>query len=107
VEPVVMVLLPIAVHVDPSAEEYPLSVLPLRTTRIHCGAPAVVPITKVLAPPAVLRDWKTVPFRDVTVAIAYAALAVRSPRIMTAAFVQASLFSTVATRATISPSPSS
>lgn len=44
-------LLPICVHVEPSAERYAVNVLPERVSRTHTGAVPLPPLTSVDEPP--------------------------------------------------------
>src|SRR4029450_1356634 len=102
---IAMVSEPTVVHDAPSVETDPVSVDPVRTIRTQYGATTRGPAVQVLAPPTAVRRWKAAPFPGVITIIAWRAASERPSRIMTPAFAQGSVFWTLATRATIVPSP--
>src|SRR5579885_2662181 len=63
--PSAIVSLPTSVHVLPSADTYPVTVLPLRTSRTQYGTVAAGPAVCVVCPPATVRRWNAVPFPGV------------------------------------------
>ena len=103
----VSVSLPTSDHVVPSDDWYADSVAPLRVSFTQYGAVTISPAVLVVVPPATRRRWKLFPFAGVTIIIAWADPAVRSPRIITPALTHALLDCTEATRAMIVPSPAS
>ena len=78
---------------------------PARTVELEYGAVSRAPAVLVDVPPATRRRWKLFPFPGVTIIMACCDPGVRSARIITPALTHAFVYCTVATRATISPSP--
>ena len=77
----------------------------MRSRRTQYGAALAAPIVLVLDPLAERRRWNASPLLYDTSMNACGDPGSRVPRIMTPAFVHAFVFCTVATRATIDPSP--
>jgi hypothetical protein len=102
---IAMVSLPIRVQLIPVVDRYAENFEPCRTNRTQYGAVPVPPEVIVLDPPVVTRRWNAKPFPGVTLANAFRDVAVNVSRIMTPALAQELVFWSVATRATISPSP--
>ena len=92
------------VQAVPSGEYDAVMLLPLRTSFTHFGAP---PATAkfVVVPPDVLRHCNAMPLPGVTNTDAWGEEGSAVARIMTPVFTHAFRFCTVATRATIVPSP--
>src|SRR5258705_13770449 len=107
VTPTATVSLPIKVQLTPSAKTYALNNVPLRTSFTQRGGPVAPPEVYVVPPPAPVRRSKATPLLGVTSTVACRAPGVRLSRIITPAFAQGSVFCTLATRATICPSPAS
>src|SRR6185369_14753119 len=97
--------LPTCVQVEPSADVKPVNVLPERTRRTQIGATPELLVLLVVRPSWV-RVWNTTPLDGVTRTATLAEPAERSCRIITPPFAEACVFSRLATRATISTSPS-
>src|SRR5687768_8159948 len=98
-------VVPTVVHVTPSTDSHAVSVSPVRRNRTQYGAVTTLPAVLVLSPPAATRRWNLFPLPGVTIMIPCGASGERLSRIITPALTQAWTASTVATRATISPSP--
>ena len=95
---------PTTVQLLPSADVEAVMMLPARASFTQRGgAPATAVL--VVCAPALARRWNVIPLDGVTNSAALAESAAPSLRIITPALVQAFTFSTVATRATIAPSP--
>src|SRR3954447_8006710 len=103
----VIVSVATSTHVVPSDDWYADNVAPLRVTLTQYGAVTINPAVLVVVPPATRRRWKLFPFAGVTIIVAWADPAVRSPRIITPALTHAFVDWTEATRATMVPSPAS
>src|SRR5438552_11656377 len=96
---------PTVVQVTPSVDRLAVKLLPVRTRRSQYGAAG--PATKVplVLPPFCVRRRKTMPLLGEITTEASLALALSEARTMTPALAQPSVFWTLATRATIEPSP--
>src|SRR5436190_8887587 len=102
----VTVTVPMAVHAAPSDEYDAATLLPARTSRTNLGG---TPATAVLllTPPLALRHCIAIPLPGVTNTDACGEPASVVARIMTPALVHTLTFCTLATRATMVPSPDS
>src|SRR3954462_5384179 len=107
VAPIVSVWLPSYFHAVPSLDSYPVITLPVRTTLIQRGAVLAEPAVPAAVPLMLLRHWNWTPLAADTSIEANAEPGSSVLRIITSAFVHRATFRTVATRATICPSPSS
>ena len=79
--------------------------LPTRSSRTQYGAAPLAPVVLTLAPPVAGRRWNASPLLNDTSMNACAAPGSTLSRIITPAFVHMLMFCTVATRATMLPSP--
>ncbi len=96
-----IVVLPTVVHVEPSADMKPVTVVPERTSLSQTGAARVAPASHDVCPPLVDRVMNSMLPLGSTSRITCADPAVRSPRNITPAFALAFVFWMLVTRATI------
>ena len=99
-----IVVEPTGVHVEPSADIDPVTVVPLRVSFSHTGAAWTAPASQLVLPPLVERvmnSMSPVGRRSSTTCCELAATDVRN---MTPAFANELVFCTLTTRATIEPS---
>jgi len=100
-----IVVEPTCVHVEPSADTDPVTVVPLRVSFSHTGAAWTAPANQLVLPPLVERvmnSMSPVGRRSSTTCCEPAATDVRS---MMPAFANELVFCTPTTRATMEPSP--
>src|SRR5438270_3744031 len=96
---------PTVIQVTPSVDRLAVKLLPVRTRRSQYGAAGPVTNVPLVLPPLLDRRRKTMPLFGEMTTEASLALALREARTMTPALAQGSVFWTLATRATIEPSP--
>src|SRR5437773_4094793 len=99
-----MVCWPTVVQLLPSDETAAVNTWPARVSRTHVGAEPEASVEVVSAPEKV-RRWNVSPLPGDTNIDAFADCGSRVWRIITPALVHAFTFCTLATRATIEPSP--
>ena len=105
VDAIEMVSLPSSDQLLPLDDRYAENVEPRRTNLTQYGA-VTDPLEEfAVDPPVLTRRWNVSPFPGVTAANTCRDVAVNVSRIMTPALAQEFVFWSVATRATISPSP--
>src|SRR5262249_43961213 len=99
--PMLSVVLPTVVHVLPSADTAPVTVLPLRVRRIHAGGVLNAVARNVVSAPALDRIMNSRSPVGRTSRMTWAALAAVDSRIITPAFANVFVFCMLVSRAAI------
>ena len=97
--------MPTCVHVDPFGDWNAVNVLPDRSSRTHRGGVAVASLVLTDMPPVAERRWNDEPLPAETSMNPCAELAVSESRNITPALAHELVFVTLATCATMEPSP--
>jgi hypothetical protein len=96
---------PTWVQLTPSADSYPVTVDPDRTSLTHRGTADALPAVCNDSPPVTVRRWNATPFSGVTNIDTCRASSANDSRTITPAFAHGCVFPNDATRATSTPSP--